>query len=65
MVGVKIGGMGNKERKTGEKMMFSFVWYRKENKGQKMLKEKIHPGSQIFFLPIWEENWEEKRKGGL
>ena len=31
LVGVKIGGMENKERKTGEKMMFSLVLYKKEN----------------------------------
>ena len=31
-----------------------------------MLKKKIHPGPRIFCLPIWEDNWEEKReRGGL
>ena len=31
LVEVKIGWMENEERKTGEKMMFSLVWYKKEN----------------------------------
>ena len=30
------------------------------------VEEKNPPGSTIFFLSIWEENWEEKReRGGL
>ena len=57
LVGVKIGGTEKEERKIGEKMMFSLVWFRRENtKDEKYWGKKIHPGPQIFILPIWEEN---------
>ena len=31
LVGVKIGGTEKEERKIGEKMMFSLVWFKREN----------------------------------
>ena len=65
LVGVKIGGTEKEERKIGEKMMFSLVWFKRENtKDEKYSGKKIHPGPQIFILPIWEENWEDKSKKG-
>ena len=46
--------------------MFSLIWFRRENTKNRKNPLHIHPGPQIFILPIWEENWEEKReKGGL
>ena len=63
MVGMKIGGMENEERKIGEEMMFfPCLVQERKHKGRKMLKKKNPPGLQIFFLSIREENWEEKRK---
>ena len=57
LVEVKIGGTEKEERKIGEKMMFSLVWFRRENtKDEKYWGKKIYPGPQIFILPIWEEN---------
>ena len=58
MVGVKIRGMEKEERKTRMKMMFSLDWFRRENTkdGKHWEKKKIHPGPQIFILPIWEKN---------
>ena len=35
------------ERKIREKMMFSFIWFRRENSKDR---------KQIFILPIWEKN---------
>ena len=46
-------------------MMFSLVWFKRENtKDEKYWGKKIHPGPQIFILPIWEENQKEKRENG-
>ena len=41
------------ERKIREKMMFFFIWFRRENSKDR---------KQIFILPIWEKNWEEKKE---
>ena len=58
-------GKWRKENKE-ENDVFPCLVQERKHKCWKMLKKKIHPGSQIFFLLIWEENWEEKReKWGL
>ena len=57
--------MENKE----ENDVFPYLVQERKHKGWKIIKilgKKIHPGPQIFILPIWEEKWEEKReKWGL
>ena len=42
--------------------MFSLIWFRRENTKNRKNPLHIHPGPQIFILPIWEENWKEKRE---
>ena len=46
----------------GENDIFHFLVQERKYKGWKILGKKIHPDPQIFILPIWEENWEEKRE---
>ena len=54
--------MENKE----ENDVFPYLVQERKHKRWKILGTKIHSGSQIFILPIWEEKWEEKReKWGL
>ena len=48
-------GKGREENKDENDVFPCLVQVRK-HKGWKTLGKKIHPGPQIFILPIWEEN---------
>ena len=47
------GRVENKE----ENDVFPCLVQERKHKGWKILGKKIHPGPQIFILPIWEEKW--------
>ena len=51
-----------REENKGENDIFPCLVQERKHKGWKILGKKIQLGSQIFFLRIWEENWEEKRE---
>ena len=55
------------ERRIGEKIMFSLIYFKRENtKNIKQRKRGNPPRPANCFLPIWEENLEEnRRKEGL
>ena len=57
-------GKGRVENRE-ENDVFPYLVQERKHKGWKIIKilgKKIHPGPQIFILPIWEEKWEEKRE---
>ena len=63
-----VGGMENEERKTGDKMMFSLVWYRKENtKDEKCWRKKSTRAHKFFSSQFGRKTGkkrEKKRSGG-
>ena len=63
MVGVKIGGMEKEERKTRMKMMFSLIWFKRENaKDGKHWEKKYTPGSIKFYSPNLGEKLRKKER---
>ena len=55
------------ERRIGEKIMFSLIYFKRENTKNIKQRERGNPPRPAnCFLPIWEENLEEnRRKEGL
>ena len=55
------------ERRIGEKIMFSLIYFKRENTKNIKQRERGNPPMPAnCFLPIWEENLEEnRRKEGL
>ena len=66
LVGVKIGRMEKKERKTWKKIKFSFVWFRRENTNDGKHWGKNPPGPKNFYPPnLGGKLGRKERKGGL
>ena len=66
LVGVKIGSMEKEERKIEEKMMFSLVWFRRENTKDGKHWEKNPPGPTNFYPPdLGGKLGRKERKGRL
>ena len=66
LVGVKIGSMEKEERKIEEKMMFSLVWFRRENTKDGKHWEKNPPGPTNFYPPdLGGKPGRKERKGRL
>ena len=58
----KYEGWKKKRGKQGRKWYFPLFGPGEKTQRMENIGEKIQLGSQIFFLRIWEENWEEKRE---
>ena len=66
MVGVKIGRMEKEEWKTGKKIMFSLIWFRKENtKDGKYWGKKIHRAHKYLSPDLGGKVGRKERKVGL
>ena len=66
LIGVKIGGMENEERKTEEKMMFFLILYRKKTQMMENVEEKNPPEPTIFFpLNLGGKLGRKERRGEL
>ena len=66
LVGVKTGRMEKEKWKTGKKIMFSLIWFRKENtKDGKYWEKKIHRAHKYLSSRFGRKSGKKREKSGV